>query len=842
MPDLKTCFGTWAEACSTIFQPLSKSVGTSPLGVLVVGAASYILLNHIDVLLNNSDGPKAFDLVAAACLAVASVKWWKYRAGQNPRGTKIAWRGHRSVPATNTRDRGLLERIRRLRKGPNCIHGGTNSASLMCTDTNEDGGHRMTSEQRMFETDVKEVIAACRDADLELAERLLVQLAIPVENVRGKDTGQNVAQTLAHVIIEACLQAGDMHRAARWVELMHKGGMQLHARSIYVVLGSLVDKAEFRSAAKFLCDLAVAGAPADLACFERVLEQCISLDGPTGLEEWLEQVSRCGSRPASLAYTALIGSPRHVSKVADAEYWLDHACKAGIPVNGQILGAVMCACARAGQDHATQKWFLKMLENSKVCSSFHQQALSFDMPAFRKLMDAFAQRGETKLAQQWFTKIVSEGIIPDTTTFNTVIRAQLRRGELSGAEQWLDYARSHNFALDVFDFNAVMVIAARNEKPEVAERWFHQMANDGVVPDVVSYNAVINAWAKHGNSDRIEALITKMCEDGIEPDLLTLSSAIHAYAKGAQVPRAEALFNQIVARGHVKPDAICYNALIDVSVKSSRIKGATRWLDTMLKEGISPSVVTYTTLLHAHARACDVDAAERVWHNMVQAGIEANVVSYSALINACAKTGIERAETWFNKMIAAGVQANIICYSAVLNVCAKAGNLERAEYWFNFMLEKGTAPNVVCYNNVIDACSKASKPDRATWWLDRLCQDSKQVNSGKTSHQGKSSGCLRPTRQSFTAAAHAHALHGDWETCEKTFADMEGYGISMDEFSVTVLLTSYSRARPRQRERGEKCFRQYVKSGAVVSKPPLRALRSLIGWQRLEQIKAELQC
>jgi len=326
--------------------PSLKSCGTSTVRDVVVGASSYMLLSHLDFLLNGSHGLKMCDLIVAAGLAVVSFRWWRHSVRARFSGTKMAQPsigGHRFVSATNPQDSGLLKRIRLLRKGPIRRQGGTNLAPFY-TGTDDDDGdddvdddhcddgyHSPTSKQRMFETDVKEVITACRDADLELAERLVVQLVTAVHNDERKGAGQTARQTMAHAIIESCLQAGDVHRAARWVDLIRKGGMPLHPRSIYVVLGSLIQKAEFRSALMFLFDLAVAGAPADLACFERVLEHCISSDGPTSLEDWLEQVSRCGSRPSSLAYAALIGSPRHVSKVAHAEYWFDHACKAGVP-------------------------------------------------------------------------------------------------------------------------------------------------------------------------------------------------------------------------------------------------------------------------------------------------------------------------------------------------------------------------------------------------------------------------------------------------------------------------------------------------------------------------------
>eukprot|EP00913_Durusdinium_trenchii_P013960 g13108.t1 len=60
---------------------------------------------------------------------------------------------------------------------------------------------------------------------------------------------------------------------------------------------------------------------------------------------------------------------------------------------------------------------------------------------------------------------------------------------------------------------------------------------------------------------------------------------------------------------------------------------------------------------------------------------------------------------------------------------------------------------------------------------------------------------------------------------------MEAEGIRMDPFCLTVQLSAYARARPRQRERME---------DAMITPPPLRLRKSVLGNARLQQLLTEL--
>jgi len=355
---------------------------------------------------------------------------------------------------------------------------------------------------------------------------------------------------------------------------------------------------------------------------------------------------------------------------------------------------------------------------------------------------------------------------------------------------------------------------------------------------------VIGSWARSGNAIRAERLLNLMIKSNVEPDVGTLGLAIHACARSGDLERAESVFDTILSRGTVKPDSISFNALIDACSKGGKLARADFWMKEMEKAGVEPNVVTHTTLLQAHARASNLEAAGCRLQTMHESGIKANVVSYSILIHACAKdANVVQAEKWFHEMIESDVTPNVVAYSALLNVSAKAADYIRAEHWFEHMQAANVIPNVVCYTSVIDACAKASMPERAESWLIRLCEASKLDNKtwgpGRNGLNGTSEQ-LCVTRQSFVTAAQAYALHGKWKHVQRIFESMKERNITMDEFCLTVLLSSFWRSRPPRRDQAEEAFRAHWEQDLKVTGPPLRVLRMILRQQRYDKLAAEL--
>jgi len=710
---------------------------------------------------------------------------------------------------------------------------------------------------------VEGILTACRCGDFRLADERLASVLSSLDRastriavgcfldatisapgcpqlIRRVSNSGLPGHSQAHVLVAACIEAAEPQRAATWFEQLNTAGLWPGGKVLLEVLTALAGQDLSREAEEFFLRVLATGVQADAACYLLMFERCMLPGSLESVEIWLQRLMCRSPYEQAQGFMGLLRSKAQTKDAHQAERWMTRAIESGVPAGVQLYNAVIHACARCGATDRAEYWLQKMGE-AESCEAGQRgrsskARLTPDVFSYSTIMDSYAQLGETERAEAWFEKMVAAGITPDTVSFNTMIKAHSRGGNLGGAEKWLLMARAKGVRLDAFGYNPVIADAARALDPEKAEWWLLQMIQDGAEPDVVSYNSVINAWAKKGDALGAQRLVELMCEKDVEPDVVTLGVAVHACAKAGDYGRAEAIFKQIVLRGKTEPDAICYNALINAAVKAGDVAHAEGWLETMLKNGVAPSVVSYTTVLNAHARAGSIKKAEQCLECMLADGVEANVVSYSALVHACVKAGdVVRAEKWFNHMRGAGIQANAVSYSVLLNVCAKAGDYARAEKWLVRMLEDKVQPNVICYNNVIDACVKAAQPDRAEVWLRHLT--GKCVSPDGTAVRPPE---ITPTRLSYTMVAQAYALQGTYSEVERLLVEMEEQGIIMDEFSLTVLISAYSRARPRKRDRAETAFREYVARGLPITKAPLRVLRSIVGAQRFEKLLADL--
>eukprot|EP00930_Biecheleria_cincta_P058734 TRINITY_DN4452_c0_g2_i1.p1 TRINITY_DN4452_c0_g2~~TRINITY_DN4452_c0_g2_i1.p1 ORF type:complete len:894 (+),score=177.77 TRINITY_DN4452_c0_g2_i1:108-2789(+) len=704
------------------------------------------------------------------------------------------------------------------------------------------GKHESRSEDVLpYEPDdsrIEEIVAACKKGELALAEARLAQLLKARTAGIKKPTDESIKETSAsrfsrqmQIVLQACIHAGDAERAAAWTYMLLSAGAQPTSDMLHSVVQSLIEFGEQNKVAALMAKAISANISLDVKCLQLLFKYCVSPNDDDALEEWISRLAAHSHEDHFNCLLAVLRVETHTSSVDRVDHWMSRAIQADAAQGADIYNAAICACVRLGELWHAQRWLRNMKE-----AAMKMRNLSPDQVSYGAMIAGFAQQGEHAQAEEWLRQMVAAGLRPTAATFNSVIRVYANNEDLSNLARWMSLSQEYDVQLREQSYNLAIAATVHAGQTEAAERWLRQCVEmESPIQNKACYNSVVNAFAKTGDAEGAQRIVTLMCEQAIEPDVVTLGAAVHAAAKSGNQEKAEAMFDLIITRGKTRPDAIGFNALINASVKAGDAKRAEFWLRKMIEVGVEPSVVSYTTMLHAHARCGDIAAAEEGLERMRKNGIEANVVSYTALIHACVKAGdIPRAEKWFEEMRGAGIQANAVSYSSLLNVCAKAGDYQRAERWLEQMCEDGVLPTEVCYNNVIDACAKADCPERAEYWLRRLTGDEA---SDAFSTSGMS---LAPTRQSFTAAAQAYARHGAFKEVERLMGQMEDYGISMDEFCITVQLSSYARARPRQKDLAELSFRRYCKRGLPITKPPMHVLKSVLGAPRFATLLEEL--
>merc|ERR1719310_275675 len=149
----------------------------------------------------------------------------------------------------------------------------------------------------------------------------------------------------------------------------------------------------------------------------------------------------------------------------------------------------------------------------------------------------------------------------------------------------------------------------------------------------------------------------------------------------------------------------------------------------------------------------------------------------------------------------------------MINACANTGEVQKAEEWLGEMLEDGVEPNVITFNAVIAACAKKGQGRRAENWLEKM----------KLAE-------VLPNSFSYNSAAKPFVALGDFKKVEQLMASLRSDGLAFDDFCLTSLLHAYGNAKPKQQQRAESAFREFVaEKPKAVSSNAIASLGRVIG-------------
>jgi len=706
------------------------------------------------------------------------------------------------------------------------------------------------AKHRFFDSEAVGAIAdACRAGDIAGAEKDLRELLAREPKVAADEreldlSGVQVVRA-AQIVVDACSQA-DPERAAAWLDLFLDAGVPVGGRPLHRAIDALVTKLQQqgrRRAEEVFAAMVKKGVEPDEQSFHSLFDRCVPVTS-TCVEEWLTWMCSAEGRDAAPMFVGLIRSHLQTPSPCQAEDWVRYAMHAGVTNLAPIVNALLSTCVRSNDLLRAESW-LKRMEDwaaGRAPTDGDEVPCAPDLHAYHLLMDAHAARKDDAAMERLFGQMRSGGALGEAACFSAVVMATCRHFEPSAAMKWLRVARETGAQLAMDAYAALIGAWAKSGMPKQTDALLSQALQQGLRPGANIFSAVMVACAKQERMDPHvpERLVQQMIDSDVEPTLTVLGAALQAYSRVGDDKRAQNLFERVMARGHVVPDAICFNGLIGACAKAGDVPAAERWLEAMFAAGVTPNVVTYTAMLHACARNGDIEAAERGFEMMRANHVAPNVVSYCALMQACVKSGdMDRAEKWFNEMRAQGVKPNAVSYSAVLDASAKAGDWRRAERWLAAMDEDGVPPTVVCFNNVINACSRGGQPARAEAWLRKVMREDQNPPLASIPAVRVPAGVV-PTRPSFTAAAQAYSAHGSYADVERIFDDMRLLGMDLDEFCFTTLINSYTRARPRVCDRAIAALTEYVSKGHVLGSYPTHALRQCLGPPRLEAVFSQL--
>ncbi|WVZ67038.1 hypothetical protein U9M48_016177 [Paspalum notatum var. saurae] len=320
------------------------------------------------------------------------------------------------------------------------------------------------------------------------------------------------------------------------------------------------------------------------------------------------------------------------------------------------------------------------------------------------------------------------------------------------------------------------------------------------------------------------------CPDAVSP--LCASVAIDGFCKSGRVDDARRLLDEMPHHG-VRPNALCYNALLDAYTRRKDERRVVELLETMENDGVEATVGTYTILVDGLSAARDITKVEAVFDEMKAKNVAGDVYFYTAVITAYCRTGnVRRASEVFDECVGNGIEPNEHTYGALINGFCKIGQMEAAEMLLADMQGRGVGYNQIIFNTVIDGYCRKGMVDGALKVkaamektgikLDvytyntlacGLCRVNRMDEAKTLLHVMIENG-VTPNYVSYTTLISIHCKEGDMVEATRLFREMKGQGAAPSVVTYNVMIDGYiKKGSIREAER----FRKEMEKKGLVA-------------------------
>ncbi|XP_025802466.1 pentatricopeptide repeat-containing protein At4g33990-like [Panicum hallii] len=402
-----------------------------------------------------------------------------------------------------------------------------------------------------------------------------------------------------------------------------------------------------------------------------------------------------------------------------------------------------------------------------------------DLVAWTAMIGGTVHGGDWFEVMDLFNRMRSEGFLPDSVIFATVIPACGRVKELMTGMALQGCAVRCGVGDDICVSNALVDMYCKCACLDVAASLFWSIH----YKDVVSWSTIIAGHLQNGMYGSGINLFTEMVSSGVKPNSTTLATilpslselklfrygkAIHCFSIRHGLDHSEFLVSafidfyskqgligkaEIIFQFTPKKDLVIWNSMVGGYAVNEDSESALHALRALQKVGLRPDHVTVVSVLplcnqhsrllqgkelHAYAirhnisSVCSVSNALidmyckcgclEIASNTFLLMTERNAVTYNTLISSLGKHGHDdQAFILFDLMKRDGVFPDKVTFVALLSCCSHAGLIDKGFRFYNSMLrDYNLTPDKEHFSCIVDLYSRSGKLDDAWSFIANL--------------------------------------------------------------------------------------------------------------------------
>ncbi|XP_057821304.2 pentatricopeptide repeat-containing protein At3g12770-like isoform X2 [Cryptomeria japonica] len=317
-----------------------------------------------------------------------------------------------------------------------------------------------------------------------------------------------------------------------------------------------------------------------------------------------------------------------------------------------------------------------------------------DVISWTAMIAGYVQNGFVEKALKTIKQMQLAGVMPDSTTFATVLPAL---GQIGALEQGMGVHQiivESGFLSDVVVASALVDMYAKCGSIDQARELFDKMPQR----DVVSWTAMIVGYAQNGFVEKALETFKQMQCAAVKPNSTTFASILPACAKMGALEQGMNI-HQSITEGGFLSDIVVTSALVDMYAKCGSIDKARELFDKMPRR----NVISWNAMIAGYAQNGFCKNALKIFELMKHSGTDPDIVSFACVLYACSHAGlVDEGCTHFNQI------SNPYCitptidhYVCMVDLLARAGYLEDT---LNFIIKMPIKPAVVVWMCFLGAC------------------------------------------------------------------------------------------------------------------------------------------
>lgn len=261
----------------------------------------------------------------------------------------------------------------------------------------------------------------------------------------------------------------------------------------------------------------------------------------------------------------------------------------------------------------------------------HRHGVLPNTESYNILMRAFCLDGDLSIAYSLFNQMIKRDLLPDVESYRILMQGLCRKSQVNTAVDLLEDMMNKGFVPDALSYSTLLNALCRKKKLREAYKLLCRMKVKGCNPDIVHYNTVILGFCREGRAADACKILEDMPSNGCMPNLLSYRTLVGGLCDQGMHDEAKTYVEEMVSKGF-SPHVSVSHGLIKGFCNVGKIEEACGVVELLLKNREAPHSDSWLIILEM---ICEENDKVRT-QNALQDILKMEITRHTRIVDAAA--------------------------------------------------------------------------------------------------------------------------------------------------------------------------------------------------------------